>query len=187
MKEFNPGNIEALHKNLHIIVGLGNPGKEYEYTYHNIGMLCIKKFEDNENISSKTHASKIFTHSKIASKIFVTPLTFMNESGSAVQIALHYFKENPRSLLVIHDDSDLTLGDYKLDFAKGAAGHKGVASIISALGTKDFFRLRIGIRPSFSQEERRKKASEFVLKKMKKEELEILSHVFHTIYEKLFY
>lgn len=187
MKEFNPGNISALRETLHIIVGLGNPGDEYKYTYHNLGMLFLKKFENKEDISPKTHTSKIFTYTKIASKTLVTPLTFMNESGSAVQIALHYFKENPRYLLVIHDDSDIILGDYKIDFGKGAAGHKGVASVINALGTKDFFRLRIGIRPPSSQEEKRKKASEFVLKKIKKEELEILSHTFHTIYEKLFY
>jgi len=187
MKEFNPGNINAPCEVPHVIVGLGNPGDKYEYTYHNLGMLFVKKFENNENVSPKIHTSKIFTYAKIASKTFITPLTFMNESGSAVQIALHYFKENPCHLLVIHDDSDIALGDYKIDFGKGAAGHKGVASVIHALGTKDFFRLRIGIRPPSSQEERRKKASEFVLKKIKKGELEILSHTFHIIYEKLFY
>lgn len=187
MKEFNPAHIDTLRKATHIIVGLGNPGGEYEYTYHNLGALFLKELETTKDISYKNHISKIFKYAKIESKVFVRPLTFMNESGGAVQIALHYFKEKSKHLLVIHDDSDLILGSYKIDFGKGAAGHRGVASIINALGTKDFFRLRIGIRPLVADGKRREKASEFVLKKIKKEELETLSRAFRIISERLFY
>jgi len=187
MKEFNPANIDTLRETAHIIVGLGNPGDEYEYTYHNVGMLFLKELEATRNILFKNHTSKIFQYAKIGPKIFIKSLTFMNESGSAVQIALHYFKEKTQHLLVIHDDSDLTLGSYKIDFGKGAAGHRGVASIINALGTKDFVRVRIGIRPLAVEGKRRERASEFVLKKIKKEELETFSHTFRTISERLFY
>jgi len=187
MKEFNPTNTKAFREATHVIVGLGNPGSEYEYTYHNLGMLFLRGLQTNFAASFKNHTSKIFRYAKIKSRIFVEPLTFMNESGSAVQTALHYFKETPQHLLLVHDDSDLVLGSYKIDFGRGAAGHKGVGSVINALGTKNFFRLRIGIRPLASEGKKREKASEFVLRKIKKEELEILSHTLHIISEKLFY
>ncbi len=187
MKEFNPTNLDVVRKTAHIIIGLGNPGVEYIHTYHNLGTLFLKELQNAYGLSFKNHTSKVFKYAKNGSKIFVEPTVFMNDSGHAIQTALHYFKETPQHLLLAHDDSDLMLGNYKIDFGRGAAGHKGVASVIHALGTKDFFRLRIGIRPLTPNKERRVKASEFVLKKIKKEDLEILSHALHIINEKLFY
>jgi len=85
----------------------------------------------------------------------------MNESGKAVKEAVKYFRAKPEEILIIHDDSDIELGKYKISFGRGSAGHQGVESIIKSLGTKNFWRLRIGIRRT-----KRKKAGEFVLKKI---------------------
>ena len=101
----------------------------------------------------------------------------MNESGRAVDAAVTYFKIKPADLIVAHDDSDITLRRYKLSFGSSSAGHHGVDSVIGVFGTKNFWRLRIGIRPLNT----RAKALSFVLKKIKKDDEKILSHVFEDI------
>jgi peptidyl-tRNA hydrolase, PTH1 family len=111
--------------------------------------------------------------------IFVWPLTYMNESGRAVREALKKFGTQPADLIVIHDDSDLTIGNYKLSFARSSAGHKGVQSVIDTLTTNAFTRVRIGIRPV--REARRQKAAEFALKKISAANRKILDAVFLRI------
>lgn len=142
-----------------LIIGLGNPGKEYQQTYHNAGFLVIDFW---------------------AKKPFIVKLlksdTYMNQAGSFVTKAIKKHGVKPEELLVIHDDSDIELGKYKLCFGRGSAGHRGVDSIIKSLGTKNFWRLRIGIRKVSG-----KKAEEFVLKKINKKDLEILFEVFKEI------
>ena len=102
---------------------------------------------------------------------------FMNESGAKVQKMLREFKQLPEQLLVVHDDSDIVLGQYKISFDRGAAGHKGVQHIIDQIGTKKFYRLRIGIRTE-TKTSARKKASEFVLQNIPKINLKTLEGVF---------
>jgi len=102
----------------------------------------------------------------------------MNESGGFVKKMLRKKGVRPEALLVIHDDSDLNLGSFKLSFGRGSAGHKGAESVIRTLGTKDFWRLRIGIRPIVG---RRKKAGEFVLKKISAKDKKTLESVFAEI------
>ena len=115
--------------------------------------------------------------------VAVKPLVFMNESGKAVALAAREFGAQPENIVVIHDDSDLTLGDFKVSFGKNAGGHKGVQSTIDALRSKNFTRIRIGIRPK--TETRRKKAGAFVLAAITKKDNEILENVYKEIEEVL--
>jgi PTH1 family peptidyl-tRNA hydrolase len=133
-----------------LIIGLGNPGEEYKKTRHNAGFLVL------DNIASKLQATSyklqanfnteisngIIDNEKI---ILTKPQTFMNNSGQAVKAIVDYYKINPEDIIVIHDDLDISLGEYKISKNKNSGGHKGVQSIIDYLGTKDFTRIRIGI------------------------------------------
>ena len=132
-----------------VIAGLGNPGKEYEKTRHNAGRsavsLLAKQGEFTEFVFNKTMnalLSKGFIESEAAT--LVLPETMMNLSGKAVA-ALVKNPKAAKNLLVIHDDLDLPLGTIKMVFGRGSGGHKGVESIMRAIKTKEFARLRIGI------------------------------------------
>lgn len=149
-----------------IIVGLGNPGQAYSRTYHNVGRLFMDYLAD-ETKKFKNH--KLFLYANSGKNILVKTNAYMNESGLAVEVALKHFGTTLKGLIVVHDDSDLQLGAYKLSVGRGSAGHKGVDSIIERLGHSDFKRLRIGIRPlekalTFPNQKARLKAREFVLK-----------------------
>ncbi len=188
-------------KKVKLIIGLGNPGEKYAATYHNVGQLFISYIIQHETWSIKYRsflASRLmFRDSRqrrgspgaARSMIYIVkPLTFMNESGKAVKSALKYFGLKPENLLVIHDDSDIELGKYKLSFGQSSAGHKGIESIIKLLGAKNFWRLRIGIRQDAelrgqSQRESvsRMKAGDLVLKKIKKDDRLTLQKVFESI------
>ena len=128
-----------------LFVGLGNPGKKYQQTRHNLGQLVIqyllKNYKINTNNFSKLSA-QIADHQN--SK-FATLDTYMNESGFPVSKIVNYFKIEPQNLYIIHDDLDLAVGEYRLQFDRGPAGHNGVSSIIEQLGTQAFHRIRIGI------------------------------------------
>ena len=158
-----------------IICGLGNPGKKFEKTRHNLGFLVIDKFK-KENKFPKFKLSKKF-EAKISEKdfegervILVKPQTFMNASGRAIRLLIEHYNLPTINLLLIHDDLALPLGKIKVSFGKSSGGHKGVQSVIDELKTKDFSRIRIGILPK----ERPKEIKKFVLEKFKKEEQEVL-------------
>ncbi len=185
-----------MHLSFKLIIALGNPGEEYRNTYHNVGFLALDWFlresSAEEDITFKA-AKHLFEYHKTGDVTWVKPLTFMNESGLATAEALQYFGVAPEEALVIHDDSDLHIGEYKLSFDASSAGHKGVESIIKHLGTQKFSRLRIGIRPAvsgtLSRRERvpdtvhRLKAEEFVLRKMSKANEKEFLAVFKKIAE----
>ncbi len=145
-----------------LFIGLGNPGDEYENTYHNVGYQAVDWLLGTETATMKP-AKGAFLYIKTESGVWIKPLVFMNESGYAVREALKLWKIKPEEMIVFHDDSDLRLGDFKISINRGAGGHKGVESIIASTGTKNFFRVRIGIRPEEKNSERRQKASELVL------------------------
>jgi len=168
---------------IEIFVGLGNPGAAYEHTYHNVGTLALEKIfasrlADGEAPNWKSY-KKLFLYAASPTAVFVKPLTFMNESGVAVSAALKKFGASPANLVVLHDESDLPIGNFKISTARNAAGHNGVQSIIDHLGTNAFTRIRIGIRPA--DEATRKKASDFVLKRITKKGEVILESVFEKI------
>ena len=152
------------------IIGLGNPGKEYEKTYHNAGFLAIDFLAKNPLISNFQF---------LISKPLKTDV-FMNESGKFVVEILKKTGIKPAELMIIHDDSDIEIGKYKISFGRGSAGHNGVESIIKFLKTKDFWRLRIGIRQITNNKLQmmRIKAKDLVLKKITKKDLDILEKVF---------
>jgi len=133
-----------------LIVGLGNPGKKYEKTRHNIGFRVIDELE-----------CKAFDDDIILLK----PESFMNNSGKTVQEHLAYYKIPAHDLIVIHDDIDLLFGDIRVSENSSSAGHKGVQSIIDELGTQDFTRIRVGIKPPHKID-----TEKFVLEKFTKDE-----------------
>lgn len=131
-----------------LVVGLGNPGREYAKTRHNIGCMVVGQLAKEEGIGvSKKGFSSLWAKGKVGDVevFFLLPQTFMNRSGEAVKEAKDYYRIEEPSLIAVHDDLDLPLGRIKLDFDAGAAGHRGVGSLIESLETKRFYRLRIGI------------------------------------------
>ncbi len=144
-----------------LIIGLGNPEKEYAGTYHNVGADFIAYLRETDAFSAPANR-------------LLTPDTFMNETGEFVRRTLIKTKVKPEGLLIVHDDSDIALGKIKYAFGRGAAGHKGVVSIITALKTKNFWRLRIGIRGHTN----RSKAGAFVLRKISTENKIMLRNSF---------
>lgn len=132
-----------------IVVGLGNPEIKYQKTRHNVGFLAVDFFLKGLHAltcQSKFQAQICEMHFGSQKFFFVKPLTYMNHSGQAVLDICQYYKVNPaHNLLVIHDDVDLPLGTLRVVKNASAAGHNGVQSVIDALGTQAFTRIRIGI------------------------------------------
>ncbi len=163
-----------------MIVGLGNPGKEYAANRHNAGFLAVDHLLNHFQISSKKVKNKaIVSDGKFNATriIFVKPQTFMNLSGEAVSSLVHFYKVDLDHLLVIHDDIDLPFGTIRLRPSGGAGGQKGIASIIEKLATQNFARLRIGIgRPPGRMD-----AAAYVLKDFTKVEKEELAFVMDTL------
>ncbi len=133
-----------------VIVGLGNPGKEYEYTYHNLGWIAVDVLSDrlNMRLSEKTCDSLVGVKSVRGEKIVLAkPLTYMNLSGTAVKQLLSRYGASPEDLIVIYDDVDIPRGDFRYR-EKGSAGtHNGMRDIIGRIGTENFRRVRIGTGP----------------------------------------
>ncbi len=166
-----------------LIVGLGNPNDLYQKTRHNIGQRFVKWFHTQYNFGAwknSKYCLAMTTSQKIQnlSIILACPLVFMNESGESVRRLQKFYKISLDHLIVIHDDSDLLFGTFKIQWNRGAAGHKGIISIIDALQTKQFYRIRIGIR---SDKNKHKKASDFVLENFTPEEDQIIPNLFIQI------
>jgi PTH1 family peptidyl-tRNA hydrolase len=168
-----------------IIVGLGNPGKKFEKTRHNLGFMVLDRFA-GKNKFPKFKIKKEFlatvSEKKIGKEkiILAKPQTFMNNSGLAIKRILKKLRTSnieplTSNLWVIHDDLDLPLGKIKISFGRGSAGHKGVQSIIEEIGTKEFARLRIGIGTTNNKTANNRK--DFVLQKFDKKEEKILKGV----------
>ncbi len=128
-----------------VIFGLGNPGKEYENTRHNAGRAAVKYFADKNDFPEfKFDKKSNALISKSGKNILVLPETFMNKSGFSATKLFKAHKEN-KDLIVLHDDLDLSLGKIKISYGKNSGGHKGVESVMRALKTKNFVRIRIGV------------------------------------------
>lgn len=167
-----------------LIIGLGNPGKEYQHTRHNAGFLVIEAIVESqkstvENSFDKKSNAEIFTLNSGDEKILlVKPQTFMNNSGESVRALVDFYKIPLQNIIVIHDEKDIPLGDYKIQTNRGAAGHNGVQSIIDHLGTKDFTRIRVGVGP---REGGIEKIVDYVLQKFSAEEKKELREVIKKI------
>jgi len=169
-----------------LIVGLGNPGKKYEKTRHNIGFRVIEKLIQNLKCKSQSDNSKFkmdFWSTEINRQkvILAKPQTFMNESGSAISRLTHFYKIKPKALIVVYDEIDLPFGEIRMRDKGRSAGHKGVQSIIDALKTENFTRVRIGInRPPENIP-----AETYVLQNFSKEEEKNLDKIIDDATEKV--
>lgn len=154
-----------------IIIGLGNPGKKFENTRHNVGFMAIDKFARKNGFPEFELQKK--SNSLVSEKesiLLAKPQTFMNDSGKAVKaITKNNFVV---SLIVIHDDIDLPVGKIKIVKDRGSAGHKGVESIIKAVGNENLTRIRVGIRPASAQGSG--VAKKVVLKKFSEDEQKLV-------------
>lgn len=131
-----------------MIVGLGNPGKGYEMTRHNLGFLVMDQLAQETGVSLKQRKfNSLLRRGKVGGEqvILMKPFTYMNLSGEAVKKAYDYFHVSLKDLIVVHDDLDLDYGKFKIKTGGGDAGHKGIRSIIDHLGEDKFVRVRIGI------------------------------------------
>lgn len=134
-----------------LIVGLGNPGREYEETRHNIGFMLLDQIASSSNISWKEKYKGLYTKiSAFENEVhLLKPQTYMNLSGESVQKAAAFFKIEPKNIFVAHDELDIPYGTIAMKNGGGLAGHNGLKSIAQCMGTNDFLRLRMGIgRPT---------------------------------------
>lgn len=158
-----------------LIVGLGNLGKEYENTRHNIGFMAIDNYLKNESFKEKfssLYIEKTINENKV---IFMKPTTFMNNSGIAVKQIMDYFKISVEDVLIIYDDMDFNIGTYKIKKDGSSGGHNGMKSIINYLGTEDVKRLRIGISKHDND------AISYVLGKFSTTEKEIINNILDKV------
>lgn len=162
-----------------LIVGLGNPGDQYKNTRHNVGFMFMDvlagRLNEKWTFDKKSNAEIIKTQKFLVAK----PQTFMNSSGEAVGYLTHYYKITPSNVYIVHDDLDIPLGQYKIDFAKGPKVHGGINSIIDHLHTDDFWRVRIGV--DNRDPDNRILGEEYVLQPFLKEEKEIIHKVISQI------
>lgn len=160
-----------------LVIGLGNPGKEYIGSLHNIGREIVMAFQKNAGFPKfifKKKWNAEISEGKIGKEkiVLLLPNTFMNKSGAAVTPAARFFKIKPNNIFVVHDDADFPLGYGKLSFGKHSAGHKGVESVIRALKTREFWRFRIGIAGK-----RDIPAEKLVLKKFMPDETRLIKKI----------
>jgi len=169
-----------------LIIGLGNPGKQYQNTRHSLGQKIIKQFVETfckTSLTTKNNLSaQICEVGQGSDKtIFVIPTEYMNNSGVSVQKIAQYYKISPINIYVVHDDLDLIVGDYKVQFDRGPAGHNGIKSIIEYLGTQQFNRIRIGI----AKPQNNILIEDYVLQPFSKEELDIINTLTPKIFEEI--
>jgi PTH1 family peptidyl-tRNA hydrolase len=167
---------------LNLIIGLGNPGPNYQQTRHNIGFQSVDTISSRYRIKlSQSDSLSQWGSGKIEGKevTLAKPQTYMNLSGKSVHALMSAFRLTPEDILVIYDDMDLPLGRIRIREEGRAGGHRGLASIIHYLGTSHFARLRIGI----SRPETLHDAKEYVLEKFSREELAVVVTVIENVVE----
>lgn len=159
-----------------LLVGFGNPGREYKDTRHNIGFMFIDRVAVALNARGMKLQSKAIVMSALYEErkvILAKPQTYMNLSGQSVQGLLHFYKLPPENLLVAHDDLDLPFGTLRIRPAGGPGGQRGMASTIEQLGTKEFPRLRLGIgRPPGRMDPK-----DYVLQEFSRDDLKLLPEI----------
>ena len=154
-----------------LIVGLGNPGHEYDNTRHNIGFYYLDLLASKLNVTFKEKFNAMYAKTKIDNTdvILLKPLTYMNLSGEAVIKFVNYYKIKSEDILVIHDDLDMEIGRIKLKENGSSGGHNGIKNIIMHLNTEDFKRLKLGISKNKTID-----TKDYVLGKFTEEELQVI-------------
>ena len=166
-----------------LIVGLGNPGIEYQFTPHNVGFLAIDRIAGSLGVDVRSRQCRALTARAVIGAqpvLLAKPETFMNLSGVSVRELVQEYEAKPESdLIVIQDELDFPLGTLRIHTRRSSAGHNGIESIIGALGTQDFLRIRIGVAPD-------RKISDgqgYLLSPLRKAELQVVDGVLDTVEE----
>jgi PTH1 family peptidyl-tRNA hydrolase len=166
-----------------LIVGLGNPGSEYQLTPHNLGFLAIDRIAGSLGVEVRNRQCRALTARAVMGDqtvLLAKPETFMNLSGVSVRELVEEHEAKPESdLIVIQDELDFPLGTLRIHTRRSSAGHNGIESIIGALGTQDFLRIRIGVAP----ERKVGDGAEYLLAPMRKPELAIVDEMLDTAEE----
>jgi len=154
-----------------LVVGLGNIGKEYDGTRHNIGFAAVDRFAADQEFSGWIDKKDLRCHMASAQLgetkvIAIKPTTLMNLSGEAVQAVVNFYKINPENVVVVHDELDIPFGQIRTRVGGGAAGHNGIKSVTQHLG-EGYGRVRIGIGPKLHEQQ---DSADFVLAKFSKEQ-----------------
>ena len=167
---------------MNLIIGLGNPGKAYTNNRHNLGFRCLNYLAKAQGVSLNQRQCRAqFGIGEVAGKevVLAKPRTFMNLSGRSVGLLMQRFRTTLSDVLVIHDDLDLPLGKIRLQQGGGSGGHKGIESIITQLGSRDFPRFRVGIgRPQEDED-----AAAYVLSDFSPEERVVIDDVIAMVTE----
>jgi len=169
-----------------LIFGLGNPGKTYQNTRHNLGQKIIKDFiakKYNQDFSPKKNLdAQIYETGQGSQKIiFAISAGYMNNSGIPVQKMGQFYKIDPSDIYIVHDDLNLEVGDYRIQFDRSAAGHNGIKSIIENLNTQAFHRIRVGI----GKPQNNIPVEDYVLQPFTSDELSVLDSTTTKIFEEI--
>jgi len=166
-----------------LIVGLGNPGIEYESTPHNLGFLAIDRIADDLGVKVRNRQCRALTARAVMGDepvLLAKPETFMNLSGDSVRALVAKHEAKPESdLIVIQDELDFPWGTLRIHRQRSSAGHNGIESIIEALGTQDFLRIRIGVAPDRKVED----GQRYLLSPMRKAQLKVVGEMLDTAAE----
>jgi peptidyl-tRNA hydrolase, PTH1 family len=163
-----------------LIVGLGNPGIEYQFSPHNLGFLAIDRIAGNVGVEVRNRQCRALTARTVIADqmvLLAKPETFMNLSGISVQGLMQEYDAKPESdLIVIQDELDFPLGTLRIHMRRSSGGHNGIESIIGALGTQDFLRIRIGVAP----ERKVTDGADYLLAPMRKADLAVVDRILDT-------
>ena len=166
-----------------VIVGLGNPGIEYQFTPHNLGFLTIDRLANDGGIEVRNRNCRALTARVVLEEqqvLLAKPETYMNLSGMAVRELVEKYEADPaKDLIVIYDELDLPLGKIRVRQRGGSAGHNGMESIIGALGSQEFLRIRLGIGP----EKKVSDGAKYVLAPFRKSQLKLVDEILETASE----
>lgn len=166
-----------------LFVGLGNPDKKYLNNRHNVGFLFLDTFNTFETFNTNKHVYASVAKDLINNVLLAKPNTFMNSSGKSVKALVDYYKISLDDVYIIHDDLDISFGEYKIQKGKGPKIHNGIISIEEQLGTADFWRVRIGV--DHRTPENRTPGEQYVLADFELFELSALNAVFEKLREEL--
>jgi len=161
---------------MRLVVGLGNPGKKYKDTKHNIGFMCLDKYANENSLKFKKENKFRGESLKEGNLVLLKPHTFMNLSGESIRLVMDYYNIDVEDVLIIYDDLALPLGKLRLREKGSPGGHNGVKSIVNHMGTQEFQRVRIGIDSNPLIE-----TKDYVLGKVTKEETKVLQDTFPKV------
>ncbi len=165
-----------------IVAGLGNPEKKYLYTRHNAGFLFLSAFARRIGCEIRKRQFDALTgYWQEHSVLLMLPLTYMNLSGTALHAAAKKYRTPPANIVVVHDDMDIPVGRAKFHFNRSSAGHKGIDSIIGRLGTREFYRIRVGIGKPANADD----TIDYVLSEFNAQELKTIEELFEKVIDGL--